>query len=183
VLSAKPLASLISTEAEGAVREAIAVFSCKDKDVEHFLKSKACGFEKRDKSRTYLVVEQERYVAGEFVILGYFTLSLKALEFRDTLSKSKIKDIDGFSKEVGGVALVLIGQFGKDEMEAEEVSGKELLDICMSKVYEVHALIGGRYVLIECRDIDKVVDFYCGSGFDLLQSDRSDEYLQLVRRL
>jgi hypothetical protein len=53
----------------------------------------------------------------------------------------------------------------------------------MDKIYQVHTLIGGRYVLIECHDMDKVVDFYRNNSFELLQLDKSDDYLQMVRRL
>jgi hypothetical protein len=183
MLSAKPLGKIIGTKFEKSVREAINGFSCKDKDVEDFLKNKAFDFEKRNKSRTYLVVDKDKYVAGEFALLAYFTLSLKSLEFRDDLSKSKVKDIDGFSKDVKGVAIALVGQFGKDENKAKNVSGKDLLDTCMDFIYQVHTLIGGRYVLIECLDFDKVVGFYRDNSFEVLQLDKSDNYLQMVRKL
>ncbi|MCL2387724.1 MAG: hypothetical protein FWC89_09295 [Defluviitaleaceae bacterium] len=78
---------------------------------------------------------------------------------------------------------MLVGQFGKDENIAKCVSGKDLLDHCMEKIYQVQSLIGGRYVLIECHDIDKVVSFYHLNGFERLQLDKSDNYLQMVRRL
>ncbi|MDR1328932.1 MAG: hypothetical protein LBK23_04960 [Oscillospiraceae bacterium] len=177
MLFTKALREAVGTKDEPAVRDAIEHFVCKDKDVEYFLKNKAFEFEKRGKSRTYLVIDDTRN------LVAYFTLSLKSLEFRDGLSRSKIKDIDGFSKEVKGVAIALIGQFGKDEATAKEVSGKDLLDLCMDKIYQVHTLIGGRYVLIECRDIEKVTEFYLGNDFELLQTDKSDNYLQMVRRL
>ena len=178
MLYAKSLKKIIGTKSEEQVKEDIDRFSCKDKDVEFFLKNKAFEFERRDKSRTYLVYDSEL-----LPLVAYFTLSLKSLEFRDNLSKGKIKELDGFSKEVKGVAIALIGQFGKDETEATEVSGKELLDLCMDKIYQVHTLIGGRYLLIECRDTEKVVDFYRTNSFELLQFDRSDNYLQMIRRL
>jgi hypothetical protein len=178
MLFTKALREAAGTQDEPIVREAIARFACKDKDVELFLKSKALEFEKRDKSRTYLVIDDE--TQG---IAAYFTLSLKSLEFRDTLSKGKIKEIDGFSKEVKSVAIALIGQFGKDEFNARSVSGKKIFDLCMEIIYQVHTLIGGRHVLIECRDIEKVTEFYHGNGFEFLQADKSDSYLQMVRRL
>jgi hypothetical protein len=178
MLFTKTLGEIVGTRDEDRVREIVDGFVCKDKDVEHFLKSKAFEFEKRDKSRTYLIFDDEKTE-----LLAYFTLSLKSLEFRDTLPKGKIKDIDGFSKEVRGVAIALIGQFGKDESQAKEMSGKDLLDLCMDKIYRVRSLIGGRYALIECHNTDKVVNFYCENGFDVLQPDKSDNYLQMVRRL
>ena len=183
MLFAKLLGSFIGEQTEEAIREAIAAFSCKDKDVEIFLKNKAFDFERRNKSRTYLVFDSAGYVDGYFTILGYFTLSLKSLEFRESLSKNKIKDIDGFSKEVSGVAIAMIGQLGKDENNANNISGKDLLDLCMSKVHQVKNVIGGRYVLIECHDIEKVVGFYHANDFERLQLDKSDNYLQMVKRL
>jgi len=183
MLFTAPLGTIIGTDAECDLKEAISVFTCKDKDVEVFLKRKAIDFEKRDKSRTYIVFDNDAFMSGIMSILAYFTLSLKSLEFGDTVSKGKIKDIDGFSKEVKGVAIPLVGQFGKDENAAKRISGKDLLDHCMGKIYEVQSLIGGRYVLIECHDIDKIVNFYRDSEFDRLQFDKSDNYLQMVRRL
>jgi hypothetical protein len=178
MLFTKALREAAGTEDEPTVRKAIERFTCKDKDVEYFLKSKAFEFEKRDKSRTYLVIDDETQS-----IAAYFTLSLKSLEFRDTLSRGKIKDIDGFSKEVKSVAIALIGQFGKDELNAKSVPGTKIFDLCMEIIYQVHTLIGGRHILIECRDIEKVVGFYRSNGFELLQTDKGDNYLQMVRRL
>jgi uncharacterized protein YtpQ (UPF0354 family) len=178
MLFATPLGEIIGTSREEAIMEIIGGFECKDKDVEYFLKNKAFEFEKRDKSRTYLVIDEETAD-----LMGYFTLSLKSLEFRDTLSKNKIKDIDGFSKDVKGVAIALVGQFGKDEVKARAVSGKAMFTLCLNILYDVQALIGGRYVLIECHDFEKVVDFYRSNDFERLQYDKSDSYLQMVRRL
>ena len=180
---AKALREIIETKYEKSIRNAIASFSCKDKEVESFLKNKAFEFEKRNKTRTYLVLDKNKYEDGEIVLLAYFSLSLKSLDFRDTVSKSKIKDIDGFSKDVKGVAIALVGQFGKDENKADTVSGKDILNICMEFLYKVQTLIGGRYVLLECRETEKVVRFYRDTGFETLQLDKSDGYLQMVRRL
>lgn len=94
MLYATPLREIIGTEREQAVADAVGRFSCKDKDVEFFLKNKALEFERCDKSRTYLVHDYEAYSGGNVSVLAYFTLSLKSLEFRGTLSKNKIKEID-----------------------------------------------------------------------------------------
>ncbi|MDR0671706.1 MAG: hypothetical protein LBF64_05270 [Oscillospiraceae bacterium] len=55
MLFTKALREAVGTEAEKIVRNAIEGFVCEDNDVEQFLKNKAFEFEKRDKSRTYLV--------------------------------------------------------------------------------------------------------------------------------
>ncbi|MCL2387725.1 MAG: hypothetical protein FWC89_09300 [Defluviitaleaceae bacterium] len=86
MLFTAPLGAIIGTDAEDDIKEAIDVFICKDKDVEVFLKHKAIDFEMRDKSRTYLILDNDAFVRGTMTILAYFTLSLKSLEFRDTIS-------------------------------------------------------------------------------------------------
>jgi len=99
------------------------------------------------------------------------------------VSKSIVKNIDGFSKDIQAVGIILIGQFGKDSMLAKDIDGGKLFDICLNTVYQAQKLIGGRFVLLECRSIDKVISFYDKKGFKSLQYDNNDKYLQMVRRL
>ena len=54
-------------------------------------------------------------------------MTLYALTFGDTVSKNTIKKIDGFSKDVQAVGVTLIGQFGKDSVQAKDVDDKALL--------------------------------------------------------
>ena len=172
-----PLGKVKGTANESAIIEAINTFVCKDKDVEVFLKQKAFEFEKRDRGRTYLIFDDNG------ILLGYFTLTLNALPFSDIVSKSKAKNIDGFSKDVRAVGIILIGQFGKDLLTASEINGDELFSLCLDKVYAAKNIIGGRFVMLECLEIDKVISFYHKNGFEILQYDKNDEYLQMVRRL
>ena len=173
-----PLREAIGTGAFNLVLTAISQFSCQDSDVETFLKTKSVDFEKRDKSRTYLVFED-----SSMALLGYYTLSLKALPFSKNVSKSTVKSIDGFSKDIRAVGIVLIGQFGKDHTKAKHIDGDYLFSICMETVYWVQDLIGGRFVMLECHEIEKIVEFYQRQGFESLQYDESDKYLQMIRRL
>jgi len=183
MLLAKPLGKIAGTNAEEIAADAMAAFSCQDKDVENFLRSKAFDFERRNKSRTYLIIDQEQYCGGDFVLVAYFTLSHKFLELQRTLSPRKIKEIDGFKADALGVVVPLIGQFGKDEAKGKPYTGKEILNVCMKVVYQIQELAGGRHVLIECHDTKKVVDFYTSNAFYLLQADKEDKYWQMVRKL
>jgi hypothetical protein len=155
----------------------IAEFSCHDDDVELFIKQKAIEFEKRDKSRTYLMFSDEK------TLLGYFTLSLKALLLSDTLSKRTIGDIDGFSRTATETGIILIGQFGKDKEKAKNVRGSDLFDKCIETVYEIYEAVGSRFVMIECKEIENVVSFYENNGFRKLQVSNDGKYLQMVRKL
>lgn len=158
------------------IKDFIKYFSCRDKDVESFLKEKAFDFEKRNKSRTYLIFEN-------FQLMAYFSLSLDAIVFDESISKTTIKKIDGFSNKVKAVGLVLIGQLGKNEAIDNKITGKEILDICLHYISIVKDTVGSRYVMLECQDIPKIIDFYKANGFEFLKSDNTDKYQQMIRKL
>lgn len=156
-------------------------FSCLNNDVEMFLKNKAASYECRGKSCTYLVVDS---LNGE--ILAYYTLSLKSIDFDESVSKSVIKSIDGFSKDVSSIAVILIGQLGKNSIYKNKIIGKELLSLALGTVYSAKDILGGRICLLETEDTEcneKVVDFYRDNGFKILQHDKTDRFIQMFRKL
>ena len=164
-----------NTELETHVKNAMQNFRCKDTDVENFLKNKAFDFEHRNKSRTYLIFEGENLVA-------YYTLSLYSLVFDETTSKNLVKRIDGFSKSVQSVGIILIGQLGKDFNLGKNISGAHLLDKCLRAIIDVQRIAGGRYTMIECAEIPKVVQFYKNNGFEVLRKI-DDKYLRMIKKL
>jgi len=164
-----------NTKLELHVKNAIQNFRCKDSDVENFLKNKAFEFERRSKSRTYLIFEGVN-------LLAYYTLSLHSLEFDESISKNSIKKIDGFSKSVKSVGIVLIGQLGKDINLGKSITGAYLLDKCLRAALRVQDVVGGRYALLECTEEPKVVEFYKSNGFEVLQK-ADEKYLQMIKKL
>lgn len=66
-------------------------FCAKDADIESFIRIKAVEFEKLYKSRTYLICDSDKLAKGEFLIAGYFSLSLKALVLPDDMSIRKME--------------------------------------------------------------------------------------------
>jgi len=168
----------IGTAAESHVNMLLSGFSCLDNDVESFLKTKARQHEQRNRSRTYLVLSNDGHK-----LIAYFTLSLKALEFGEGVSKSAIKSIDGFNKNAASTPVILIGQFGKDKHDAQEIRGSVLLDICMGYVYEIHNLVGSRIVLVESANNEKVTAFYKDNGFSVFREDPGDKLVQMIRVL
>jgi len=157
-------------------------FSCKNSDVEEFLLNKAVSFEQRGKSCSYII-----YDSNNGDIIAYFTLSLKAVQFsKNEVSKTTIKDIDGFSKDVDSMATVLIGQFGKNQNRNKAISGKELLQVAIDIIHNVKSMVGGRICLLETEDTEdnqKVIEFYINNGFKVLQHDKNDKFLQMFRKL
>lgn len=78
-------------------------FFCeKDADIESFLRTRAAAFEKLSKSRTYLVLDEEKLADGKFIILGYFTLALKVLIIPVDKSIRSRQQLDGFSGKIYG---------------------------------------------------------------------------------
>ena len=142
--------------------ETLSSFSCaNDTDIEAFLRNRAIEFEILSKARTYLVCDADVFEEEDrFLILGYFSLSLKTLSIPDGISNRKRKDLDGFNAKLHGepirdVPCYLIGQFGKNSAiprEQQILSGDELMELALSAMRPAVEAVGGRHVMIECHD-------------------------------
>jgi hypothetical protein len=160
---------------------AIGNFVCKDKEVENFLKTKAFDFDRRNKSRTYLIVDIAEN--GDLCVLAYYSVTMKSLKFSHNISATKIKKIDGFRSDVEETEAVLIGQLGKDCNHKDKIDGKSIMSYIFETVYVVHNAVGGRIAFLECTDNEKVVKFYQDNGFVFLQNSEGGKYLQMIRFL
>lgn len=142
-------------------------FSCKrNTDIEYFLKEKAILFEKQNISRTYIIFDTE--------IIGYFSIALKVLELSADISKTSRKKMHGFSKEIESIPVFLIGQIGKNDLKTKSIAGKDLLALAEMKIQECNDIIGGRVILLECENIDKLVTFYKTNSYIELQKSDKD---------
>ena len=67
---------------EASFREASSLFRCADpeeassQDVMRFLTEDAVDMERRGTTRTYLILNDERWAEGEVLIEGYFSIAL-----------------------------------------------------------------------------------------------------------
>ncbi len=175
------LQSIIETD-ERLFLDSVSNFICsKDPDVEFFLKNKSLPYEKTSKSRTYLIVDEELLSNREVCILAYFTLALKTLFISPKVSKSKIKRLDGLFNKASNVTAYLIGQIGKNDLYKYAIKGDELIKYAVEIIEQVHGYIGGRFILVECLDHPKLIQFYNNNGFAPLQKE--DKYIQLVKFL
>ena len=165
------------------MRAAIDNFTCRDENVGSFLKQKAIDFDKRNVSRTYIMLKREALLNQDFVIAAYFTISIKTLDFSPSVSKRAIRDIDGFSKNADSATAVLIGQLGKDSIHGNEVSGTDILSAAVDLAYGVRSIAGSRIVFLECEPIDKLLAFYDTNGFVRLQDNLKTGLVQMVRFL
>jgi hypothetical protein len=160
--------------------EKINNFSSLNEDIENFIKNKAVDFEKRDMSRTYLILNENR----NFV--AYFSLTLKVLEFNDTVSNKTKKRLHGASSSIKSIPVILIGQLGKNFNFKDEITGKYILESAMSFVKQIYGLVGCRICLVEtlaCESNQKVIDFYTDYGFVGLNKSPTDNFLQMYTRI
>ena len=193
------LKDIYNTFGEDKTKEILKDYKCKlNLDVEYFLKEKAIEFSKQDISRTFLVLSEYK---GRNVIVGYFAITNKATKIKKfVISKTKRKKIlryAEYNNESKGynIALPLIGQLGKNYNNGYNklISGDILLKFACDKIKQTQNVIGGRYVFLECEDIDKLKNFYEDNGFECfgkrnLEKDERDknkgEYLlQMLRDL
>ena len=172
-------------------------FSCeKDKEIELFLKERAVEFEKLAKSRTYLICDQEQLenVGNQnesIIIYGYISLALKVLTIPENISNRVRKELDGFSAKIHGEQICdfpcyLIGQLSKNSNVSEKsLSGAELIEFACDVIAASVEAVGGRFMMIECRDEEKLIYFYKNNMFKEIARipDEEQSMVQMIRKI
>lgn len=169
------LKDMIHELGEDRTKEILSGFSCPmNKDVEFFLHCKAIEFAKQGIAQTQLVLTSYK---EEPVIVGYFTLSNKVLEIpRKNVSKSLAKKVNRFAmtRDVHTsmtdnymISAPLIGQLGKNFTNGYNklIPGDVLLKLATDKVHDIQAVLGGKFVYLECEDKEPLLHFYGDNGF------------------
>jgi len=173
---------------EAKAKELISIFVCKkDSDIESFLKYRAIQFEKLGKSRTFLIYDEDE---EEFKILAYFTLAIQVLKIPEhIISGRKAKLLDGFSSKIKGKKItefpsILIGQLGKNEMYEGVISGWEVLEYCLATILQGQVKLGGRIIMLECKEIPYLISLYEKFGFSVLDNGHDkDQLIQMIKIL
>jgi len=153
-------------------------------DIEIFLHNKATFFEKSSISTTHLIFNNDN------LLLGYFTVSNKSLilskERVDKLSNSRRKKLmqSGQILENGHIIVnsYLIGQLGKNYnlSSKKQIRGKGLLTSAFNVVLEAKELINAKYVWLECKNSEKLIDFYKKFGFEKIDNFISKDGLVVM---
>ena len=162
---------MIEELGEDRVKTILADFICpKNKDVEDFLRNKAIEFMKNGFSGTYLVFVSYK---NEPKLVGYYALANKTISVkRGILSKTFQKRLSRFGTYVSNskrytLAAILIGQLGKNYKDGidKQITGDELLQMAFDTIKKIQIAIGGRFVFIECEDVERLKSFYSSNGF------------------
>jgi hypothetical protein len=174
---------------EDKVSEVFSSFRCsKDQDIGFFIKEKAIIYEKKAKSRTYLIFDRDVMLDGEYKLLAYFAIALQTLKIPEDTSPNQIRKLNGLYSKKGNdiiseISAFLIGQLGRNDFYAEKITGDEILEYALSVLSRVQELIGGRVVFIECKDKPELIKFYSRNGFKVFRQDPDDKLIQMVRLL
>ena len=170
-------------------------FSCsKDKDIEYFLHNRAVEFEQLSKSRTYLIFNQEEMETKnitELTVYGYISIAIKILAVPTAVSNRVRKELDGFSAKIHGEQIsdfpcYLIGQLSRNSnVSQNSLSGKELIDFAKDVIATAVEVVGGRYMMIECRNSKKLVEFYKNNDFEEIARipDNGQPMVQMIRKI
>lgn len=188
---------LIEEIGEGnELNELLSSFSCsKDQDIEYFLQNRSIEFEKLSKARTYLVFDQHELEMNDsktpLTIYGYISVALKILSVPDDISNRRRKEIDGYSAKIHGEQIkdfpcYLIGQLAKNSnVKKDELSGNELIDLACDVIAISVEAVGGRYMMIECREENKLIQFYEDNLFSEIARipDNEQPMVQMIRKI
>lgn len=169
-------------------------FSCEqDPDIEQFLHFRAIEFENLSKARTYLICDIDELInkVKPLTIYGYISIALKVLSVQGNLSNRKRRELDGFSAKSKGEPIndfpcYLIGQLAKNSnIEDNPISGADLIDFSYGVISEAVSAVGGRYMMIECRDNDKLIKFYHSNMFEEISREDDGELsmVQMIRKI
>lgn len=169
------LKDMVQELGEERTKEILSEFSCPmNKDVEFFLHCKAIEFAKQGIAQTQLVFTSYKDAP---VLVGYFTLSNKVLEIpRKNVSKSVAKKVNRFAMARDAyysmtdnymISAPLIGQLGKNFTNEYNklIPGDVLLKLATDKVRAIQAVLGGKFVYLECENKAPLLDFYGSNGF------------------
>lgn len=189
------LKDLISEVEEEKLNKLLSSFVCTlEPDIEYFLRNKAVEFENLSKARTYLIIDEDDLntkTIENVSILGYIALALKVLTVPESVSNRVRKELDGISAKIRGEQInafpvYLIGQLGRNTSVAKEkMPGERLVDHAFDIIQASVNVVGGRYVLIECHEKDKLIRFYRENQFSefsrIPDADRS--MVQMIRKV
>ena len=189
-----PLKTVAAIIEDNNLHKLLSSFSCSyDTDIEHFLHNTALNFELLSKARTYLIFDERDILVGNNspIIYGYVSLALKILSVPDSISNRMRKELDGLNAKIHGQRITdfpcyLIGQLSKNtNINNNPVSGNDLLQIAFDIIASASDAVGGRYMMIECRNEHKLLEFYNNNNFFEIARIPDDNIpmVQMIRKI
>lgn len=162
------------------IENAFKKFSCqREEDLENFLVHKAITYQKAEYGKTYLCIDEEKLLNGEFAVMAYFTIAQRAVDISE-MSAAKRKKVLGAHPgrdSIKHVSAFLIGQLGRsDDYTNDDLSGEQILNECYHAISMAAKIVGGKLLILECRE-HMFSKFYEKQGFKKLYEKLNDENL------
>ena len=178
------LRTLLESKGDVTVKKLLTGFSCINLEVETFLNEKAIFFEKASLASTYLVLDFKKLYIHGFFSIANRQLLLKE-HFIRACSKNKLKQFKKHSKKLDTgdwyVNSFLLGQIGKNSQGDNELNDIELLALACNKLIEAASIIATKYIWLECKDHEKLLQFYEKYGFTKIDVFESkDEFVTML---
>ena len=146
-------------------------FKCsRSADSEDFLTKASMRHEKKDISRTYLIIDP-----GEDKVLGYFTLALKCLGMDD--AELDPETTRSMNLNEGIAQAYLIGQLARAD-NASPGSGRKMIEKALDIFTEGKKKFGCRMVRLDCKD--ELVDYYKTCGFLHIRKNHDKDLNQMA---
>jgi len=169
-----PLRELMEKLDEEELNEILSSLKCRiNPDLEDFLSSKAIPMEKRELTRTYLVVYPE---TGK--LLGYYSLGMKCLRVpQDAPVSRKVWDRMNVDRDTSVSQSYLLGQLCRDD-SAPKGLGAQMMKDALKIFKRSNELVGCRLVRIDCDD--ELRGYYERNGFRFISKNEQKNLDQMV---
>ncbi|MCL2712148.1 MAG: hypothetical protein FWD37_02575 [Methanomassiliicoccaceae archaeon] len=168
------LRDLMNEMDENKLSSLLNSFECtRNKDSENFLKNASKRHDKKDISRTYVMVDFDKNK-----VFGYYTLAMKCLNVSDIDPNLGEEFIRSMNLNDGTAQAFLLGQLARSD-EAEKGSGKMMLDHALVILTRIKEKIGCRMVRLDCRD--DLIRYYETQGFRRIRKNNEKDLNQMVR--
>ena len=143
------------------------------------MKKTAINFESRHLARTYIVVDEELTTAEEPAILAYFSVAINYLQINEKVDRAIQKKLNVLFRKADSerpiIPCYLIGQLAKNDKYVDNTKGSELIEMALSYIHPAHQSVGGCCIRVDCKDVDKLLDFYNKNGFNQLQKNKDGD--------
>ena len=128
------------------------------------MRNKAIEYEKRDECRTYIYFDGSHLEeTGKLKVVAFFSLAVKAIRIPvvDTMSKNLQNKLGKLADKDENIVAYLIGQLGRSSnYDKSVINGEKILQDCYDLIGSVRDIVGGRIILIECKRIENLCEFY-----------------------
>lgn len=179
ITSQYKLMDLLAENSTNQVKKLLKTFSCKiNNDLQDFLHSKAITFERNLRSRTYLYANNKN--KG---IVAYFTLAINYLE-TDKFKSEIIQILSGYASytdKTNAIPCYLIGQLAISDEYRKQGIGNFLLTDALKIADNAQTSFGGRFVLIDSVNNDKVINFYEQNSFIAIENNKNLKSIKMIK--